>query len=70
MTADFYIKGPVDKRAMLKSIKAKLGLRYKLTGKGMAINATESKEHYYSLNKKAVYFRYVVMLTSIICIEK
>jgi nucleoside-diphosphate-sugar epimerase len=67
---DCYSKAPVDKLTLLAVMQEKFGLKFEISGTNVSINATGSKSHYYSINKRALDFGYVPTLTSLMCIEK
>lgn len=61
---DCYSRAPIDKPNLLASLQEKFGLQYKITAAVTSVNATGSKPHYYSLNKRAADFGYQPALTS------
>ena len=65
---DCYSKAPIDKNTLLSILHAKFGLQYDLVQTPAGINATGSKQKYYSLNKRADDFSYQPGLTSLECI--
>ncbi len=67
---DCYSKASIDKPALLAAMQAKFGLQYELTTNAAGVNATGSKPHYYSLNKRAEDFGYIPKFTSLMWIEK
>lgn len=64
---DCYSLAPVDKPTLLAAMQAQFGLRYEITESGttVAVNATGTKPHYYSLNRKAKEFGYLPRYTSL-----
>ncbi|MEI7842803.1 MAG: NAD-dependent epimerase/dehydratase family protein [Gallionellaceae bacterium] len=62
---DCYSKAPIDKPTLLVSMQDKFGLRYEVVTEKASVNATGSKPHYYSLNKRAADFGYEPLLSSI-----
>lgn len=60
---DCYTQAPIDKLSLLKSLQAKLGLRYDLVASA-GLNATGAKINYYSTNRKAREFGYVPYMRS------
>jgi nucleoside-diphosphate-sugar epimerase len=62
---DCYTRAPIDKSTLLIAMQEKFGLRYEITDATAGINATGSKPHYYSLNKRAAEFGYQPGLTSL-----
>ena len=62
---DCYSRAPVDKSTLLSAMQEKFGLRYEISGTTASVNATGSKPHYYSLNKRAADFGYEPALTSL-----
>jgi nucleoside-diphosphate-sugar epimerase len=65
MAVDCYSLAPIDKETLLKTMQEKFGLQYVITAATTAVNATGSKPHYYSLNKRAADFGYQPSLTSL-----
>jgi nucleoside-diphosphate-sugar epimerase len=63
-------KAPVDKTNLLAALQKKFGLKYELVQADPAMNATGTKPHYYSLNKRAKDFLYHPRLTSLEGIEQ
>jgi nucleoside-diphosphate-sugar epimerase len=61
---DCYTLAPIDKQTLLTTMQEKFGLQYEVTAATAAINATGSKPHYFSLNKRAADFGYAPSLTS------
>lgn len=61
---DCYSRAPIDKPNLLASLQEKFGLQYEITAAVTSVNATGSKPHYYSLNKRAADFGYQPALTS------
>ena len=55
---DCYSKAPIDKPNLLASIQEQFGLQYELVNASTGVNASGSKSHYYSLNKRANNFGY------------
>lgn len=63
---DCYSREPVDKLSILRMMNKNFGLSYEVIGNSTAtVNATGSKTHYYSLNKKASEFGYQPTWTSL-----
>lgn len=62
---DCYSRAPVDKPALLAAMQENFGLQYEITKAAAGINATGSKPHYYSLNRRAADFGYQPGLTSL-----
>jgi nucleoside-diphosphate-sugar epimerase len=62
---DCYSKAPIDKPALLAAMQDNFDLRYEVIATSAGVNATGSKPHYYSLNKKAESFGYQPIITSI-----
>ena len=62
---DCYSLAPVDKPTLLDEMQRAFGLRYELTEARNAINATGTKPHYYSLNRRAADFGYAPTRTSL-----
>jgi nucleoside-diphosphate-sugar epimerase len=67
---DAYSKSPIDKPTLLASMQEKFGLQYELVQKVTGVNATGSKPHYYSTNRRAEDFGCKPTFTSLMCIEK
>ncbi len=61
---DCYTRAPVDKMDLLAAIQQRFGLRYEVSAVA-SVNATGSKPHYYSLNRRAADFGYQPQLTSL-----
>lgn len=64
---DCYSLAPIDKPTLLLTMQEKFGLRYEISHTA-SVNATGSKPHYYSLNKRAADFGYQPTLTALDCI--
>ena len=62
---DCYSKAPIDKTTLLAALQAKFGLQYEVVQTAAGVNATGTKPHYYSLNKRAAEFGYQPGLTSL-----
>lgn len=62
---DCYSRAPIDKPNLLKAMQEKFGLRYEVAEVRAVVNATGSKPHYYSLNRRAADFGYEPSLTSL-----
>jgi nucleoside-diphosphate-sugar epimerase len=62
---DCYTRAPIDKPALLTAMHERFGLQYEITGTPASVNATGSKPHYYSLNKRAADIGYQPSLTSL-----
>ena len=67
---DCYSKAPIDKPTLLEVMQAQFGLQYELVQTVAGVNATGSKPHYYSLNKRAADFGYLPTLTSLMTVVK
>jgi len=65
VAVDCYTLAPIDKQTLLAAMKEKFGLQYEISAATVAVNATGSKPHYYSLNKRAADFGYIPTLTSL-----
>lgn len=61
---DCYSLAPIDKQTLLTTMRERFGLKYETTTSTAVVNATGSKPHYYSLNKRAAEFGYLPSLTS------
>jgi nucleoside-diphosphate-sugar epimerase len=62
---DCYSKAPIDKLQLLAAMQNKFGLQYQVMDAEAGINATGTKPHYYSKNKRAADFGYEPALTSL-----
>ncbi len=62
---DCYSKAPIDKPALLTAMQENFGLRYEIIETSAGVNATGSKPHYYSLNKRAAVYGYQPKLNSL-----
>ena len=62
---DCYSKAPIDKTTLLAALQAKFGLQYEMVQAAAGVNATGTKPHYYSLNRRAKDFGYQPGLTSL-----
>lgn len=62
---DCYSKAPIDKITLLAALQKKFGLHFEVVQTAAGVNATGSKPHYYSLNKRAEDFGYRPGLTSL-----
>ncbi len=62
---DCYSKAPIDKPTLLAAMHENFGLSYEVTAQPVGINATGSKSHYYSENRRAAEFGYKPALTSL-----
>lgn len=62
---DCYSKAPIDKPSLLAAMRENFGLNYEVAGQSAGINATGSKPHYYSENRRAAEFGYEPALTSL-----
>ncbi|MFA6970083.1 MAG: NAD-dependent epimerase/dehydratase family protein [Gallionella sp.] len=62
---DCYSRAPIDKPTLLAAMQEQFGLQYEITGASVAVNATGSKPHYYSLNTRAADFGYQPRLASL-----
>lgn len=65
VAVDCYSKAPIDKPTLLLTMQNQFGLRYEIAEVSAGVNATGSKPHYYSLNKRAAEFGYQPSLTSL-----
>lgn len=65
MAIDCYTKAPIDKPTLLEVMHDHFDLKYKVTDKSAAVNATGLKPHYYSLNRSAEKLGYLPQKTSI-----
>lgn len=65
VAVDCYSLAPIDKPTLLAAMQEKFGLQYEITEVTAGVNATGSKTHYYSLNRKAADFGYKPGLTSL-----
>lgn len=62
---DCYSRAPIDKPHLLAAMQKEFGLRYEIADAAAGVNATGSKPHYYSLNRRAADFGYQPALTSL-----
>lgn len=62
---DCYSKAPIDKPTLLAAMRENFGLNYEVAGQSAGINATGSKPHYYSENRRAAEFGYLPAWTSL-----
>jgi len=62
---DCYSRAPIDKPSLLATMQEKFGLQYDMTEASASVNATGSKPHYYSLNRRAADFGYQPAFTSL-----
>ena len=62
---DCYSKSPIDKHTLLNEMQTHFGLQYELVKNTTVVNATGTKPHYYSLNKRASNFGYAPKYTSL-----
>ena len=67
---DCYSLAPIDKPTLLATMQEQFRLRYEVVEASASVNATGSKPHYYSLNRRAAEFGYKPTLTSLDGIEK
>jgi nucleoside-diphosphate-sugar epimerase len=66
---DCYSREPIDKPTLLKAMAERFGLCYEVVGDtSVRVNATGTKPHYYSLNRKAAEFGYQPAWSSLDCI--
>lgn len=65
ISVDCYSKKPIDKPSLLVAMQENFGLQYEVFDTNVSVNATGSKPHYYSLNKRAADFGYRPALTSL-----
>ncbi len=61
---DCYSKEPIDKPTLLAAMRDDFGLSYEVGGQSAGVNATGSKPHYYSVNRRAAEFGYQPAWTS------
>ena len=66
---DCYSKAPIDKVTLLAALQEKFDLQYEAVQTAAGVNATGTKPHYYSLNKRTEDFGYQPRLTSLEGIE-
>lgn len=62
---DCYSRAPVDKPTLLAAMQERFGLQYEILTAATGVNATGSKPHYYSLNRRAEDFGYRPKYTSL-----
>lgn len=63
---DCYSKAPVDKPELLEAMREHFGLNYEIgPANNVAVNATGTKPHYYSLNRKAAALGYQPAFSSV-----
>jgi len=62
---DCYTRAPIDKWTLLEAMRTRFSLQYEVAGADVAINATGSKLHYYSLDRRAAAFGYAPSMSSI-----
>lgn len=62
---DCYSRAPVDKWDLLEEMQKQFGLRFEVSDIDVSVNATGSKQNYYSLNNRAANFGYYPTLTSL-----
>lgn len=62
---DCYSKAPIDKPTLLAAMRGNFGLNYEVTEQSAGVNATGSKPHYYSENRRAAEFGYQPAWTSL-----
>ncbi len=62
---DCYTLAPIDKSTLLAAMQENFGLKVEITDATAGVNATGSKPHYYSLNKRAAEFGYQPGLASL-----
>ena len=66
---DCYSREPIDKPTLLQAMAERFALCYEVVGETSArVNATGTKPHYYSLNRKAAEFGYQPAWSSLDCI--
>lgn len=65
MAVDCYTRAPIEKPHLLAAMKEAFGLRYETTQSNAGVDATGSKPHYYSLNRRAEDFGYAPNMTSL-----
>lgn len=66
---DCYSREPIDKPALLRAMAERFGLCYEVVDDtSVRVNATGTKPHYYSLNRKASEFGYQPVWSSLDCI--
>ncbi|WP_130471071.1 NAD-dependent epimerase/dehydratase family protein [Candidatus Magnetaquicoccus inordinatus] len=64
LAVDCYTLAPVDKPALLAALQEKFALQVEMAA-GAAVNATGSKPHYYSLQRRAAQLGYQPQLSSL-----
>jgi nucleoside-diphosphate-sugar epimerase len=62
---DAYSKAPIDKLTLLNAMQERFGLQFEIVQESASVNATGSKPHYYTLNKRAMDYGYEPQNTSI-----
>jgi nucleoside-diphosphate-sugar epimerase len=62
---DCYSKAPIEKTTLLAALQTRFGLQYEVVHASAGVNATGTKPHYYSLNKRAEDFGYEPEFTSL-----
>jgi len=62
---DCYSRAPIDKPSLLAAAQKQFGLQYEIIEATAGVNATGSKPHYYSLNRRAADFGYQPDFTSL-----
>jgi nucleoside-diphosphate-sugar epimerase len=67
---DAYSLLPVNKIELLEIMKKNFGLSYFISDQNVSLNATGTKIHYHSLNKRAEIFGYIPTMTSVETILK
>jgi hypothetical protein len=62
---DCYTLAPIDKWTLLSAMREKFSLQYEVRAQDAAVNATGSKPHYYSLDRRAAAFGYAPSMSSL-----
>jgi len=66
---DCYSREPINKPTLLQVMVEHFGLRYEILGdRSVGVNATGTKPHYYSLNRKAAEFGFQPAWSALECI--
>ena len=64
IAVDCYSAAPIEKKDLLETLRLEFNLKYEIRNLNQPINATGTKSHYFSLNKKAEVFGYKPTLSS------
>ena len=70
VAVDCYTLAPIDKPSLLAAMHDEFDLRYEISEAVAGINATGSKPHYYSTNRRAADFGYQPSMTSLMGIQR